>query len=277
MLTFLRNACRAGFLALAVALAAPAALHPVMAAEVRIAGTGNAIGTMQRLADAYTTANPAARATVLKSIGTSGAIKAVSRNAIAIGLSSRPLTTEEESGGLAAIEYARCPTVFAVQDRNPATDLTTDQFVQILRGRLTTWPDGTPIRPVLRQPGDDNTRQVRQLSPAVADAIDRADRRPGAIVASTDQEAADKLENIPGSIGVTTAALIRSENRRLRELTLNGVEPSVEHARSGRYPLVKRFFFVVRKPYSADVGAFMQFVASPDGQRILLQTGHYLP
>jgi phosphate transport system substrate-binding protein len=140
-----------------------------------------------------------------------------------------------------------------------------------------SWEDGTPIRPVLRQPGDDNTRQIRQLSAEIAAAIEIADKRPGIIIASTDQEAADKMETIPGSLGVSTIGLIRSENRRLRALALDGVEPSEDNIRSGRYPLVKRFFFVYQKAASPEVGEFIRFVNSPAGRRVLQQTGHLPP
>ncbi len=269
--------CRSILLATATVFFATAAQSAASTVEIRIGGTGNAIGTMQLLANAYASTNPAAKVTVLKSIGTSGAIKAVSRHAIAIGLASRTVTPEEAAAGLVAIEYARCPTVFAVQARNHVTGLTTEQITAILRGDMSVWPDGTPIRPVLRQPDDDNTRQIRLLSPGMAAAIDVADRRPGAIVAATDQEAADKLENIPGSIGVTTTALIRSEKRRLRELPLNGVEPDIESARSGRYPLVKRFYFIIQKAHATEVADFIRFAGSAAGQRVLLETGHLTP
>lgn len=247
------------------------------AGEVRIGGTGNALGTMRLLAEAYVRQQPGTKPVVLDSIGTSGALKAMPKGAIEIGLSSRALTEAEVQSGMTAVEYARSPTVFAVQEKNPASAITVQQVADIYAGRLMRWPDGTQIRPILRQPGDDNTVQIKRLSPAIEKALAAAEQRPGLAFASNDQEAADKMESIPGSIGVTTLALIRSERRKLRPLALDGVEPTPENARSGRYPMVKRFFFVLPKQPTAETAAFIRFVQSPEGSRILEQTGHTQP
>lgn len=247
------------------------------AVELRIGGTGNALGTIRLLADAFGRSNPQSTLTVLDSIGTSGGIKAVAKKAIDIGLSSRPLTDEESRSGLVAVEYARSPTVFAVPERSKVTAITVRQVADIYGGRTPTWPDGTPVRPVMRQSGDDNTRQIRQLSPDIEKALTAAEQRPGLAFATTDQEAADKMEGTPGSIGVTTLALIRSEKRKLRALVLDGVEPTPEAANAGRYPMIKRFFFITAKESAPAIREFLGFVQSAQGRRILEQSGNSLP
>jgi phosphate transport system substrate-binding protein len=250
---------------------------PAMAVELRIGGTGNALGTLQLLADAFARNHPDIRVTVLPSMGSSGAIKAVPKRAIDIGLSSRLPTAAESADGTRSIEYARSPTVFAVQERNPVTSITSALVADIYAGRLQTWPDGTLIRPILRQPGDDNTRQIKTLSAAVEAAVTAADQRPGLAFATTDQEANDKLERIPGGIGVTTLALIRSEHRPLKALTLNGVEPTPENLANGRYPLTKHFYFILPNDPLPAASAFVAFVRAPAGRQILTQTGHLTP
>jgi phosphate transport system substrate-binding protein len=247
------------------------------AADIRIGGTGNALGTMRLLGEAFAQSHPESKPVILGSIGTSGALKAIPKGAIEIGLASRPLTDDEIKGGLTAVEYARCPTVFAVQSRSKVTGITLAQVGDIYSGKLTQWPDGSTIRLVMRQPNDDNTRQIKQLSPAIEKALLVADQRPGQTFAANDQEAADKMESIPGSIGVTTVALIQSEKRSLRPLSLDGIEPSPKNAQSGRYPMLKSFYFVLPKEPSAAVQEFVKFVRSAPGQKILEQTGHTIP
>lgn len=247
------------------------------AGEIRIGGTGNALGTMRLLGEAYTRSHPETKTVILESIGTSGAIKAVPKGAIEIGLSSRPLTDEELKSGLAFTEYAQSPTVLAVHKNVKATSVTLAQLIDIYNGKLTSWPDGTRIRAVLRQPGDDNTRQLKGLSADMEQSVGVAERQPGALFAVTDQDSADKMEAVPGSLGVTTIALIRSENRTLHPLSIGGVEPTPENAKSGRYPLTKHFYFVLPKEPSAEVLEFVKFVGSPAGRKILAQTGHTIP
>ena len=247
------------------------------ATEIRIGGTGNALGAMRLLGNAFTKSHPETKIILLGSIGTSGAIKAVPKGAIDIGLSSRPLTEEETRSGLSATEYARSPTVFTVRTINTVTSISTSQIADIYSGKMQNWPDGKPIRPVMRQPGDDNVRQVADLSPEIKLALIAAEKRQGLPFAVTDQEAADKAESIPGSFGISTLALILSEKRSLRALSLNGVEPTPENLSSGRYPLVKRFYFVLPKDPAPAAKEFVGFVNSPPGRELLQQTGHTLP
>jgi phosphate transport system substrate-binding protein len=273
------NAPRRGRrLACAIAAAAVLCTGPAAAAEeLRIGGTGNALGAMQLLATAYALRNPGTRVVVLPSIGTSGAIKAVAKDALAIGLSSRALTDEESALGAIAVEYARTPLVFAVASTSSAMALTLGQIADIYNGKLANWPDGTQIRPVLRQAGDDNTRQIRQISAAMDLALTAAEQRPGMPFATNDQETADKLQSIPGAFGATALGLILSEGRPLRALKLDGVEPTASNGASGKYPYAKRFFYITRPDPSATAKAFIAFIESPAGRDILVHAGHWIP
>lgn len=264
---------------LAFAIASTAMLFAGEAAaeEIKIGGTGNALGTMRLLGDAFGKQNPDMKVTVLPSVGTSGAIKAVPKGALDIGLSARTLTEEERKLGAMAVEYARSPLVFAVSTKSQVRALTLDQIADIYSGKMVNWPDGGQIRPVMRQAGNDEQQLVKQISPALDKALAAADQRPGMPFATTDQEAADKTESIPGALGTTTLSLINSENRQLRALTLNGVEPTVSNGASGKYPLVKRFFLITKSDQSAGVKRFIAFMQSPAGREILIRAGHWIP
>lgn len=248
-----------------------------VAGEVRVGGTGNALGTMRLLGAAFTALHPETRIVILDSIGTSGAIKALPKGAIDIGLSSRTLTDEEMRSGLSTVEYARSPTVFAVNASTPVASITLRQVAEIYSGKLTSWPDGSKIRPVMRQQGDDNTRQLRGLSAEIEQALAVAETREGLTYATNDQDAADKLERTQGGLGVTTIALIRSENRSLHPLAIGGVEPSPENMLAGRYPMIKVFYFVLPRESTSAVREFLAFVKSSPGRRILEQNGHVIP
>lgn len=248
-----------------------------VADEIRIGGTGNALGTMRLLGEAFTRLHPEHKVTVLPSIGSSGAIKAVPRGALDVGVSARPLNEAEKAAGAVAIEYARTPTVLAVSRNATVKGVTRDQLVAIFAGTLTRWPDGTTIRPVLRQAGDDNTRQLKSLTPAMEQALTAAELRAGLPFAVIDQEAADKIETIPGAVGVTALSLILSEERGLRPLALDGVEPSVANAAAGSYPLAKHFFVIIRPEPAPPVRSFVEFLRSAPAREILARTGHWLP
>ena len=168
-------------------------------AAIIIGGTGNALGTMKWIAEAYQKTNPEVQITILPSIGSSGAIKALPTGRIQIGLSVRPLKEAESEKGMVAIEYARTPTVFAVSNKTKVDDVTLSQLVDIYNGTLKQWPDGSTIRPVTRQAGDDNTKQIKALSVEMKKAVESTEKKTVFLFASTDQEAVDKIENTPGS------------------------------------------------------------------------------
>jgi len=269
---------RRRLLTLAIAAAVLLMVGPAWAAEeIKIGGTGNALGAMRLVADAFVKQNPDIKVTVLPSVGTSGAIKGVPRGAIDIGLSARPLTEEERLAGAVSLEYARTPLVFAVSSKTQVSAMTVDQIADMYSGKTPNWPDGRPVRPIMRQPGDSSTAQLMRVYPALDKALRAAEVRPGLSFATTDQEAADKLESIAGAVGTTTLTLITSESRALRPLTLNGVEPTVQNLASGRYPDAALFFLIARTNPSPAATRFIGFVQSGAGRDILTRAGNWVP
>lgn len=246
------------------------------AEEIKIGGTGMALGTMSALAEAYARSNPDTKIIVLPSLGSSGGIKAVASGAIQIAVAGRALSGSEIGQGLVAVEYGRAPFVFAVSVKTKVTGLTLPQLVDIYSGKTGLWPDGTRIRLVLRPPYDGDSETVRNLSAEMREALGNAEKRPGMHIAVNDQDNADSLERIAGAIGVTTLVQIISEQRQLKALSLNGVEPSPATLASGSYPMYRTLFLVTGPRTSPAAKKFVAFVQSPAGREILSRTGHWL-
>jgi phosphate transport system substrate-binding protein len=259
-----------------VALMAAVVCQPSLAfaGEVlKIGGTGGAVGTVKRLAAAYGRSHPDVKFEVLPSLGSGGAVKAISRGALDIGLISRPLRESERFPGLEVREFAVTPFVFATSTACPMTDITTGELVEVYGGETQRWPCGRRVRLVLRPAGDSDTAVLRGISPALSEAVDSALARPGMFVAMTDQEAADALDGSPERFGATTLALIVSEDRQVRILALNGVTPSLQGLADGSYPLSKTFSFVTSGRPSRQGAAFIDFVFSPEGRKIVKESG----
>ena len=108
------------------------------------------------------------------------------------------------------------------------------------------------------------------------EALGTAEKRPGMHIAINDQDNADSLERIPGAIGVTTLVQIISEQRQLKALSLNGVEPSPATLASGSYPMYRTLFLVTGPRALPAAQKFVAFVQSPAGREVLSRTGHWL-
>ncbi|GAB4388632.1 MAG: phosphate ABC transporter substrate-binding protein [Thermodesulfovibrionales bacterium] len=264
------------FALLAAALLAAPSVAPAgeLAGTVRIGGTGSALRAVAEVARAFERENPGAAVIVVPNLGSAGGVKAVLEGAIDLGLSGRPLNEAEARAGLTAREYARTPFVFAVSRETRGMGLTLRDLARIYGGELTAWPDGVPIRLVLRPREDSDTAFLRGLSPAMEAAVKAAHSRKGMLMAVTDQESASLTEKVKGALGTTTLALIISENRALHPLPVGGAEPSVEALADGSYPYYKTLFLITGREMTPAARAFYDFVFSAQGRAILERNGH---
>lgn len=273
----LLGAARASVCTLALVGIGAANLATARGEEIKIGGTGGALGTMRLLADAYKKLQTDVNVVIVPNLGSSGGIKAVLSGAIQIGLSSRPLKEAEIGQGAESIEYARTPFVFATPLKNGAVSaVSVRQLVEIYSGKMERWPDGTKIRLVLRPESDSDTELVGINWPELRQVSRLAGKRPGALIGVTDGEAADYLEKLPGAIGTTTLALILSEQRSLKALKLDDVQPSTKGIADGSYPYYKSLLLVTGPKTSASARKFIAFVQFPAGREILARTGHWV-
>lgn len=258
------------------ALWALSAVASAEAQDIRIGGTGAALGTMQLLAQAYAKTSPEARITVLPSMGSGGGIKALLAGAIQIGVSSRPLGDSESGAGAVAVEYGRTPFVFATAASSKISGITTQNLVDFYAGKVDEWPDGSKLRLVLRPIGDADSETIKSMSPAMREAKTAAEQRKGMAFTVTDQEAASAIEKVPGALGPSTLALLLSEKRALKALALDGVAPSAQTIANGSYPLHRQLLIVTGPKTPPEAQAFVAFVRSAAGRELLQQTGHWV-
>ncbi len=260
-----------GLLLASTAASAP----PPDGSVLRMGGNGSALGTLRALAAAEVGEDPALAAVIVPSLGTGGGLRALLGGALDLAASARPLRGDEAGRGLEARFLGETPFVFAVSARSPVTAVSLERVSRIYSGDELAWPDGTPIRLILRPPSDSDTRLLETISPALRDAVRAAQRRKGLVTATTDQDAADLMERLPGAFGMSTLALIRTEGRHLRPLAVDGAGPGGDPASAG-YPWRRPLHLVYQSPPSPRVQRFLDFVDSPRGRAIVRESG-YLP
>lgn len=248
----------------------------LVATRIRIGGSGGPLEGMRLLGEAFKKIHPQTTVVIVPSLGSGGGIKALRAEAIDLAVTSRPLKEAERSPDLIATSYARTPFVFATAWHSNLSAITTAELVGIYAGERKTWPDGRPLRLVLRPETESDTDIVKSLSPEMNQAVKAALDRDGMIVALADKANADKLESIPGAIGATTLAQIISEKRALQPLVLNGVTPSLAALAEGKYPYYKTFFMVTGPKTSPLTHQFTLFVRSAAGREILEKNGHLM-
>jgi phosphate transport system substrate-binding protein len=240
---------------------------------LKIGGTGAALGTIIQLAAAYQKHHPDVHIVIPPSLGSTGGIKAEIAGALDVGLSSRPLTAAERRQGAVPLEYARTPFLLVTSHKEPGVNFTLEQIASVYAGDLKTYPDGSPIRIILRPETETDTHLIRSLSPELDKAVQKAQLREGMITAVTDQENSKALENTRGALGWMTLAQLVSEKPALIPLSINNIMPSRENFASGRYPYYKPFFVITRAQPTPLVKSFIEFLTSDEGRAILLKNG----
>lgn len=240
---------------------------------IKVGGTGSGMGTISVLFKAYLKKNKQFKLDVVQNLGSSGGIKAVAKNALDIAVTSRPLKPDEVSLGVVERPYGISP--FAVATSNmKIKNIKLKDLEDYYSGRKENWPNGLRARPILRPKEDWDHSLLASFSPNMKEALEVAHQSQNMIMGSTDQITADKIETVSGGLGTVTLAMVISEERKLNIPLLDGVEPTVENLKKGRYKFSKTMYLVTNKNPSKEVQDFINFVFSVEGKKIIKRLGH---
>lgn len=244
--------------------------------EIKVGGTGAALGTFKLLGASYQETHQSDEVHVFPSMGSSGGMKALLSGAIDIALTARMPTNIETDAGAIGTLVGHTPFVFATHLSSRASDISLDFLAAAYAGTVTEWPDATPLRLVLRPAGDADSDIIRHISRTMGRAVTASEERKGMLLRITDQEAADSIEQIPGSLGPSTLSLIISEKRKVKALKLGGVAPDAKSMADGRYPLMKSIYAVTGRSSSQAALRFVAFLKSGQARAVLERTGYWV-
>lgn len=237
------------------------------AQTLRVGGTGTSTGMLQQVGVEFSAAT-GVKVAVVPNLGSSGSLRALEDGKLDIAVPARPLNPKEAAAGLQQVGVLRTAYVLATSYARPH-GLNGADIAKIFAAQKPTWPDGTPIRIILRPRSDTDTALLGQLFPGMAEAIEAVRGRAEVPTAATDQDNATLAERTPGSLVGTTVTQIKTEHRNLHIVPLDGVLPTFANFESGAYRYAKNLYFVVPRDSSAEVGRFMEFLRSPQGLKVL--------
>jgi len=250
---------------LALGLAWSTAIGSAGADPINVVGTGDGLEMLRGVAAGYG-AEKGTIVAVPPSIGSGGAIAAVSSGRERIGRVARPLSEAERAQGLDYHPLARIPSAFYVNPSVEIDNLTAAQTVAIYDGTITNWRDvGGPdlkIRVVRREEADSTLQTLRATMPGWKDLV----LTPLSKTALTTQDAIETVGRVPGAIGF--GPFSRDLERSLRVLTVDG-----RHPLDGRYWSGVTLAFITKGAIDADLAHFLAFAATPAAKRIIRDFG----
>ena len=237
--------------------------------KIRIAGSGSMITLMNDLAKAYMAENKNVRVDInQKSIESTGGVQSAAAGRVEIGLASRALQNDEKAL-VHAIEISRVATVIGVNKSVTVKEITSEQLCRIYAGAAKNWKDlggsADSIIPLTRPDRDATKESVRRGIACFRDLKEP----PSVIIVPTAPEMTKILSDRPGSIGFTDAIAIEDSAGAIIALTLDGVAPTADNVRNGRYKMIKGNFLVTKGKPEGEVKAFIDFIKGPKGAKII--------
>ena len=208
-----------------------------------------------------------------------------------IVFAAAPSQAQLEAAAEAGMEYHLTPIdreafVFFVNSHNPVTELTVEEIRGIYTGQITNWREvggeNQTIRPFQRAEDSGSQSALERLMeglPLMEPELEDRVGTMGGII----QEVAS-YRNYRNAIGFSFRfyATEMVESGDIRLLALDGVEPTRETIRNGTYPITETFYAVTAAPIGEPplaerdrtVAAFLDWILSDQGQRLIQQTGY---
>jgi phosphate transport system substrate-binding protein len=248
---------------------------------VTIKGSDTMVILAQRWAEVYMGLHPDVRVQVTGG-GSGTGIAALINGGTDICSASRPMKDKEKEQvrsrhgeQVREIPVALDGVAIYVHQSSPLQAITQSQLKGIYTGRITSWRDiegkderivaysrennsGTYVffkEHVLNN--EDFARDIQTL-PGTAAVVNAVSKDPASI----------------GYGGIAYATTIRTVPVR-RDDSPQAIQPSLQTVQSGEYPLARNLYFYTAGEPSGEIKAFIDWVLSPEGQKICEAVGFY--
>ena len=170
--------------------------------------------------------------------------------------------------------------VFFVNKENPINNLTTEQIQKIYSGEITNWKDvggnDEEIAAFQRNEGSGSQSMLirfmdgKEIMPAPT-------KRVNDFMSGIVEDVAANYKNSKGAIGFSFRYYLEGiiKNPNIKILSVDGVEPSVENIKNGRYPITTGLYAVSYEGNdNPNVDKLINWVLSDEGQYIIEKTGY---
>jgi phosphate transport system substrate-binding protein len=250
------------------------AAAPAQADEkIVVGGSGGLIDEMEDLAKIYMAKNPGDKIEVIPDpMSTTGGIEGVKSGRLTIGLVTRAPKGEEKVQ-LIYRGLGRVMVGIGVNNASPLGAITEAQICDVFSGKIKTWKDlgagDGKITVVARKKDDGNDTEMRQKIPCFKDLQVTAD----AIYVVRGSELMDAVHKRQGVIALVNGGSNLLERPNIKALSIDGIAPSNEAIKTGKYKFYNERGVVTLGAPKGLVKRFLDFIAAPEGQKVLVHRG----
>ncbi len=239
--------------------------------KIVVSGTGDSQQLLGEAAKALEEKLGGGKIEVPDSIGSGGGIRALAAGKIDLARVARPLKETEKKLGLTYKRFALSPIVFVVHPSVTGVEnLKSKDIVGIYSGKINVWGQlggqDQKIYAITREVGDSCKIILNEQIPGFADIA-----KPTAKVIYNTPEAVATLIRHKKTVGYLPMSMTIGKN--LKILKVDGVYPSAENIRSGRYKLVLPFGIAYKGELKGLAQRYVNFLFSQEGNRLITKYG----
>jgi phosphate transport system substrate-binding protein len=244
--------------------------------SVTVSGSTSVQPLAQDLSDAFKKVESGITVDVQGGGSTQG-ITDASEGTSDIGTSSRDLQGEEKNLGFTEHVIAYDGIAIVTHPSITVSNLTKDQIVKIFKGEIKNWKDvGGPDRDILvvsREEGSGTRGAFEELlklqekkGTGMASLV-RAD----ALIADGNGAVKANIASKDNAIGYISLGFV---DESIKKISVEGTECSIENVKSKAYPISRPFIMLTKGDMKPEVKAFIDFILSDEGQKIV--GGNYI-
>ncbi len=269
-------------LTLAIFVLVSAACSQADTVNINVSGSSTVLPVVSRAAEQYAQEMPEVRV-VVNAGGSGVGVKQLGSGQTDIGMISRDITDGEyeQYADVGLKTYAIgvdavVPVVSSEIYAAGVTSLTFPQIASIYRGEVTNWsaiggPDLEIL--VIDKEASRGTRQVF-MSKIMGNKNATA---PGAkLVLGSNNEEQTALAQSDAAIGMLSHAWLNDDVKGLSIIIADGapIEPTLANIKNGQFPITRNLLLVSRSDLSAPAQDFIDYILSPEGQKIVEESGY---
>ncbi|MFA5880896.1 MAG: phosphate ABC transporter substrate-binding protein [Eubacteriales bacterium] len=231
---------------------------------VKVAGSTSVQPLTEELAEAFMKKNQDITVSV-QGGGSSAGVESANKGAAQIGTSSREIKPEEKGYGLQEIIIAKDGIAVIVNSGNQVTALTKDQIKKIFAGEVTDWSEvggkKAPITVVIREEGSGTRGAFQEM--VLGTGVKFINN---AIVQSSTGAIKTSVTKDINAIGFISSGSVDSA---VKAVSVDGILPSEATVLDGSYKISRPFLFLTKGEPDPAARAFINYVLSAEGQKIV--------
>ncbi len=248
--------------------------HGQTTERIVIDGSTGGMPLAAALAKAFQELNPGVTIEIGKGLGTKPRIQALAEGKIDIALASHGLNIGDITRqGMAVYEIANVAVVFGVNVSVPVANLTTQRICDVYAGRTSNWKAlGGPEMEIAVRTRPDSEVDTEVVRDNIA-CLKDLKMSEAVKVMPRSGDMAKELAAAAGAIGMTTMTVVEQSQGKIKALSIDGIDPSVQNVERKAYRFVRESFFVIKTPASPAVARFLEFTRGAMGHAVITANG----